>query len=149
MEFNKYFSFDELTDSNGHKELVARNREDAIEYVTVGKKLSNLLGQIREVLGNKPIKVTSGFRNEFLNKAVGSKAKSSAHKRFAAADIIPSGLGITDAFNTLLTNRDKLPELKKCIIEKNTWLHIEVKLSLDEKQQFYTSTDGVTFKEIN
>ena len=148
MQFNKYFSFDELTDSANHKELVARNREDAVEYATIGKRLSELLGQIREILGNKPIKVTSGFRNEYLNKVVGSVAKSSAHLRFAAADIIPSGMSVNEAFGELILNRDKLPELKKCIIEKNTWLHVEVKLSLNEEQQFYNSKDGIHFQAV-
>ena len=148
MQFNKYFSFDELTDSDNHKELLARNREDAVEYAIIGKRLSELLGQIREILGNNPIKVTSGFRNEFLNKAVGSVAKSSAHLRFSAADIIPSGMSVEQAFGELLLNRHKLPELKKCIIEKNTWLHIEVKLSIDEEQQFYKSKDGIHFQSV-
>ena len=148
MEFNKYFTFEELTTSSDHKELVPRNQEDAIEYATIGKKLSNLLGQIREILGNKPIRVTSGFRNEFLNKAVGSMAKSSAHLRFAAADIITSNMSVEDAFKVIHTNRYKLPDLKKCIIEKNTWIHVEVKMTTEEPQQFFTSKDGIHFSIV-
>lgn len=148
MEFNKHFTFEELTNSDNHSNLVAKNRLDAVEYITIGKRLSNLLGQIREVLGNIPIKVTSGFRNPELNRAVGSIAKSSAHLRFAAADIIPHGIDVNSAFAELLLNRGKLTELKKCIIEKNTWLHIEVKLSLDEEQQFFKSVDGKKFELV-
>ena len=44
--FSEHFSFEELTDSS-HKELVAKNRNEAMEYLIAGKRLSKLLESIQ------------------------------------------------------------------------------------------------------
>jgi len=150
-EFSKFFSFDELTNSVDHPELVHQNRIDAEVYLASGIKLSFLLELIRKLLGNERITTSSGFRNPELNKAVGSKAKSSSHLVFKAADQIPSHMTVQKAFNILLANRDKLQSMRKCIIEKvggKIWLHIQVKLVPSEPTQFFTTTDGKTYTEV-
>lgn len=148
--FNANFSFAELTYSSGHPELVSQNRKDAVRYRLAGKRLSKLLGSVREVLGNAPIKVTSGFRNNDLNKAVGSKAKSSAHLRFEAADIIPTNMSVQEAFDVLMEakKRGELEDLRKCIIEMNRWLHIEVSMEPGDYKGFMATTDGKTFHRL-
>lgn len=144
--FSKFFTFEELT-ATSHTALLSSNREEAKQYLSAGKRLSKLLESIRHILGDKPIKVNSGYRNILLNKAVGSKSNKSAHTRFEAADIVPSGMSIEEAFNALINAHrgGLLPDLRKAIIEKNTWIHIECKMNPDEKTTFYTSSDGVNF----
>lgn len=154
--FSKHFTFEELTNSEDHQDLVPQNRKDAIKYVIAGKRLSKLLESIRHILGDNPIHVNSGFRNEELNKSVGGvdkvvKGKKilSSHRRFEACDIVPE-MNLKEAFNALLMAHKGglIPDLRKCIIEKNAWLHIETKMSIDDQTFFFTSIDGITFTRV-
>lgn len=146
--YSPHFTFEDLTDSRGHPELVPKNRLDAARYTLAGKRLSKLLESIRVLLGNKPIKVNSGYRNVLLNKAVGSIITTSSHTRFEACDIVPTSMKLQEAFDYLLKHKAKLPDLRKVIIEKNAWLHIEVKMSPSEPQRFFTTNDGVHYTPI-
>ena len=150
QEFSSYFTFAELTYSSGHPELVSQNRIDAQNFRLAGKRLSKLLESIRHILGDVPLKVNSGFRNESLNKAVGSKATSSAHLRFEAADITPSNMSVNDAFKTLMKAREHglLQDLRK-VLQEGSWLHVEVSMSANDYRGFWTSNDGnKTFTRI-
>lgn len=148
--FSPYFSFAELTNSEGHPELVSQNRIDAKSYRIAGKRLSKLLESIRHILGDKPLKVNSGYRNELLNKAVGSKSSNSAHTRFEAADIVPNGMSIKEAFNALVNAHigGLLPDLRK-VLHEGTWLHVECSMSKDDYRGFFVSHDGnKTFEKV-
>jgi hypothetical protein len=148
--FSKYFSFEELTDSAGHPEIVAQNRLDAKKYLLAGKRLSKLLESIRHILGDKPLKVNSGFRNSKLNKAVGSKSLNSKHTIFEAVDITPSNMSVKDAFNVLLEAHGEglLPDLRK-VLHEGSWLHIEVSMSVGDYRGFFVSHDGnKTFEKV-
>jgi hypothetical protein len=146
--YSKYFTFKELTDSKGHPEMVSANRLDAKQFQNAGKRLSKLLESIRHILGDKPITVTSGYRNARLNKAVGSVAKNSAHLRFEAADIKPE-MNLKEAFNALIMAHKGglLPDLRKVLIE-SSWLHVQVKMNVDEPTEFYTTNDNVNFTKV-
>lgn len=149
--FSKFFSFEELTDSEGHPSLVPQNRIDAKKYELAGKRLSKLLESIRQILGDKPIKATSGFRNKELNAAVGSMAKNSAHQRFMAVDVVPSNMSIKEALTALIAayKGGLLPDLCKVIREDHKGiLHIEVKMRSDEATTFYTTKDNVIFNLV-
>lgn len=147
--FSKWFSFEELTNSS-HTSLVEQNRKDAMKFALAGKRLSKLLESIRELLGNKPLTISSGFRNEALNARVGG-SKTSGHKRFECADVVPTNMSTAEAFKIIMENKDKLPDLRKCIIEgvkgKN-WLHIQVSMKAGDKQEFYSTSDGKTYTKV-
>jgi len=149
--YSEFFTFDELTDSKDHKDLVEQNRKDAMIYVNSGKRLSKLLGSIREIW-NKSIKATSGFRNKQLNLAVGSKAKNSAHQRFEASDLLPpDGVTLNEFFNGIMDAFKKglLPELRKVIREDHRGIcHVEVKMKASEPTDFYTTNDNIKFKKV-
>jgi len=146
--YSKYFTFEELTDSDNHPALVPKNRIDAIQFKLAGKRLSKLLESIRHILGDTPLKVTSGYRNHLLNKAVGSVAKSSAHMRFEAADIKPK-MNLKEAFNALIMAHKGglLPDLRKVLIE-SSWLHIQVKMNMDDPTEFFTTNDNINFTKV-
>jgi hypothetical protein len=147
--FSKYFTFDELTNSS-HTELVAKNREDAKQFLLAGKRLSKLLESIRHILGDKPLKINSGYRNELLNTTIGSKSKNSAHTRFEAVDITPNHIPIKEAFNALMNAKKAglLPDLRK-VLHEGTWLHIEVGMSVGDYRGFFISRDGnKTFEKV-
>jgi hypothetical protein len=141
--YSKFFTFDELTDSEKHKHLVKENRQLALKYVNSGKRLSKLCETIREILGEKAIKVNSGFRSPKLNTAVGSKSKNSAHTRFEAVDLNILHMTEFEAFNKLKKAREDglLPDLRKVLME-GSWLHVEVSMSVGDYRGFFVSKDG-------
>ena len=144
-----HFSFEELTNSKSHPELVGQNMIDARGYEKQLKYTASTLEEIRRVLG-VPMKITSGFRNGALNKAVGG-SPTSGHAKGLCADFIPLGLDISDAFAMIQNSRDKCPSLKKCIYESvrgSKWLHIETKTEASQPQQFFTTSNGKTYTEI-
>lgn len=146
---SEHFSFLELTDSESYPELVGRNMADARAFEKQLKYTAYTLEEIRRVLG-VPMKITSGFRNGALNKAVGG-SPTSGHAKGLCADFIPLGLDITDAFAMIQNSRDKCPSLKKCIYESvrgSKWLHIETKTEASQPQQFFTTSNGKTYTEI-
>ena len=146
---SEHFTYTELTDSQSHPELVGRNMQDARAFEKQIKYTSYTLEEIRRVLG-VPMKITSGFRNGALNKAVGG-SPTSGHAKGLCADFIPLGLDITDAFAMIQNSRDKCPSLKKCIYESVNgakWLHIETKTEANQPQQFFTTSNGKTYTEI-
>ena len=144
----EHFTFDELT-STSHSELLEANRESAKAFMKQLKYVAGTLEEIRAVLG-VPLRVTSGFRNNALNKAVGGSA-TSGHTKGLCADFIPIGMDVIEAFTIIQTNRDKCPSLKKCIYESvngSKWLHIETKTEVNQPQQFFTTTNGKSYTEI-
>jgi hypothetical protein len=141
--YSQFFTFEDLTNSESHPNLVPQNRIDAGKFQNSGKRLSKLLETIRHLFGDKPIKVDSGFRNPVLNSAVGSVVPISAHTRFEAADIVPTNMTIAEAFNTIMEDHKAglLPNLRKVLME-GTWLHVEVSMSAGDYRGFFISKDG-------
>ena len=146
---SEHFTYTELTHSESHPELVDRNMADARAFEKQLKYTASTLEEIRAVLG-VPMKITSGFRNNALNKAVGG-SPTSGHTKGLCADFIPIGMDVNDAFELIQFNKDKCPSLKKCIYESvngSKWLHIETKTEVNQPQQFFTTTNGKSYTEI-
>ena len=143
------FSYEELTNSTSFPDLVYQNMIDARAFEKQLKYTAGTLEEIRAILG-VPMKITSGFRNGALNKAVGG-SPTSGHTKGLCADFIPLGLEISHAFNMIQANKSKCPSLKKCIYESingSKWLHIETKTEANQPQQFFTTNNGKTYTEI-
>ena len=141
--YSKFFTFEELTDSKDHPQLVEENRKLALKYVNSGKRLSKLCESIRDILGGKAIKANSGFRSPRLNVAVGSKAEKSKHKVFEAVDLNILNMTELEAFNKLKKAKEDglLPDLRKVLME-GSWLHVEVSMSVGDYRGFFVSKDG-------
>lgn len=81
----KYFNYNELTRSATASRLGIDNTPTAKEKANLKAVVDNILDPLREKWG-APIIVTSGFRCEKLNKAVGGSA-TSQHRLGQAVDI--------------------------------------------------------------
>ncbi len=83
------------------------------------------LEQVRIVLGNQPLRVTSWYRSREVNRAIGG-SKTSAHMRGLAVDFKPpAGYTLFDAFEQLAKSDIPFDQL----IEERTrdgarWIHI-------------------------
>lgn len=99
------------------------NRLPKALICNVNGLIDNVLDPLREAYG-KPITVTSGYRCEALNKAVGG-SKTSEHMKGMAADIV--GTPNTKSENKRLFNLVQELELPftQLIDEKNfSWVHV-------------------------
>ena len=84
MQFNAYFSYEEMTTTDSSAFLSA-NREQGEQYKDELQALVlEILTPIREYYG-KPVKIHSAFRHEALNKHIGGAA-TSQHRFGEAAD---------------------------------------------------------------
>ena len=150
MKLTTHFTFEELTDSASYPHLVPKNRELAKQYEKRLRYVAGTLEEIRAVLGCR-VRVSSGYRYAELNKAVGGSINSK-HMFALCADIVPlDGMTVEEAFELLIANTDKLPSLRKCIIEGikgKVWLHIQTKLEAKEPTDFLVTNDGINFEKV-
>lgn len=119
----KYFKLEEFLTSSTARQKSIENLPswDVVEHL---KELSLFLDELRIAWGSG-IKVTSGFRNAALNKAVGGVA-SSVHMIGYAADIVPAN-GKFKEFAAFVENWAKDKLFDQVIIEtskKSRWIHI-------------------------
>ena len=127
----KYFSLKELCSSD----VATQRRIDNFPSFTVVSHLSELTEKILEplrVAWGSGIRVTSGYRCDALNRAVGG-VSTSAHRLGYAADLIPSN-GKIDEFgkfvkNWLVKNNVKFDQVLFEVSNKTRWIHISLRSS--------------------
>lgn len=121
--FAKYFTLEEFLTSSTARQKSIENLP-SWEIVEHLKELAAFLDQLREDWGSG-IRVSSGFRNEKLNSAVGGVPQS-VHKIGYAADIVPVN-GKIKEFCEFVEKWSKNKLFDQIIIEKknNTkWVHV-------------------------
>ena len=133
------FSISELIRSDIAKNAGIDNTPSIAQIDNLLNLIFYCLQPIRDKL-KKPMIITSGFRNEELNKAVGGSANSQ-HMKGEAADIVPS-VRTENNFN-ILFNLAKEVDFDQLILERRydykacyvqTWIHISFKKSGNRRQ---------------
>ena len=114
------------------------------------QKVAELLEEVKTVLGY-PLSVTSGYRCPELNMRIGSSVRSQ-HLLCEAADFIPHGIAIDEAFRRLRhEGKDSIIHFGQLICEKadreskKEWIHISIGVPYREKPrsgQILTMVDG-------
>ena len=120
---SKYFKLEEFLTSSTARQRSIENLP-SWEIVEHLHELALFLDKMREAWGSG-IKVTSGFRNEKLNAAVGG-VPNSIHKIGYAADLQPANGKMTE-FKRFVKNWIKDKDFDQAIIEKKgkvEWIHI-------------------------
>ena len=139
----KYFTIEELCKSSVAKKNKIDNTpsEEIIENLT--EFTDEFLDKLREVWGS-PIKVSSGFRCEELNKKVGG-SKTSAHLKGFAADLKPVN-GDIDGLVACAIELSKTLNFDQIIDEysgNKHWLHIGYKnLKGQQRRRIMTYKNG-------
>lgn len=121
--FSKYFKLEEFLTSSTARQRSIENLP-SWEVVLRLRQLAKFLDGLREAWGSAII-VTSGYRNEKLNAAVGG-VQNSIHRLGWAADIQPAN-GKMEEFKRFVKNWIKDKDFDQLIIEskgKTTWLHL-------------------------
>ena len=121
----KFFTLKEMTRSSTATKLGIDNTPNKLIINNLNDLVTNVLDPLREAYG-KPIRVTSGYRCEALNKAVNG-VKNSQHMKGQAADIQPLQYKEIDNFIEFVRNWCLHNDFDQCIIETSKtgkWIHI-------------------------
>lgn len=114
------FSMDELT----HSDIAARHDIDNTPNENEKDNLYKLameLENVRKLLNNKPIYVSSGYRCLALNELLGSK-RTSAHIKGLAVDFTCRQFGTpNEIVFAIINSKIKFDQL---ILEYDQWVHI-------------------------
>lgn len=99
MRLGKYFTLDEMTVSQAAARLGIRNTPSAAATECLRQLVQHILDPLREHLG-VPVVVSSGFRNDRVNAAVGGSDKSQ-HRFGEAADITVPGMAVSQVITVI------------------------------------------------
>jgi len=121
----KNFTLEELTITD-HREFDNEPNESERANLV---RLAIFLEQVKELLGGKPIMVSSGFRSKQVNDACGSR-DSSQHRIGCAADLRVPGLVPDDVVKAVIASDLAFDQV---IREFDRWTHISVPSHPDDK----------------
>ena len=119
-KLSENFTYDELTQSEVADRMGFDNTPSPAAYENL-IRLANKLEEVRTLL-NKPIMVTSAYRCQAVNAAVGSKP-SSQHRVGCAADIRVPGMTPDEVVKSI---KESGIEYDQLIREFDSWTHISV-----------------------
>lgn len=134
-QITPHFSLEELTRTDTGLE-----NDPGIALAGNMARLASTLEQVRELLG-VPLDINSGFRTEEVNRRVGG-VRNSAHLFARAADFVPRGMSIDDAFESIRKSGITYDQL----ILEPTWIHIGISCVREKSRQedlIATMRDGV------
>ena len=117
MQLSEHFSYAEMTRTDHREFDNTPNDKELINLV----RLSNFLEDLRHVLGNKPIIITSAYRSKQVNDSVGSK-ETSQHRLGCAADFRVPGMTPHEVVSIVV---DSNLEFDQVICEL-TWTHVSI-----------------------
>lgn len=142
MNLTPHFTLAELTRSAKAEQLGIDNTP-AKELVPRLVLLAELLERIRATLG-RPVIVTSGYRCESLNIAVGG-ATTSDHPRGHAADIVCPGFGTPTEVARVLAPLVSTLSIGQLILEGvggKQWVHVSTRVPEKLANRVITITDA-------
>ena len=123
MERSRYFRLEEFLTSSTARQKSIENIPswEVVEHLN---ELALFLDGLREAWGSG-IRITSGYRNETLNKAV-SGVENSVHQIGYAADMVPAN-GKFKEFAAFVTEWAKDKQYDQLIVERSkrpSWIHL-------------------------
>lgn len=121
-QLSENFNLEELVFSQAALRLGIDNTPPAVAINELTRLCIVLLEPARSLLG-VPLHVDSGYRCPELNARIGG-ASASAHMEGRAADLIPIGMPLAAAFDTLRNDAD-LP-YDQIIFECQAWIHLAI-----------------------
>lgn len=123
MNLSVHFTLAELIRSQTAIRNGINNTPDQKTIGELQRLAVSILEPVHELLG-VPLQISSGYRCPKLNALVGSTAKHSAHLDGRAADFVPVGMDLREAFDAI-RSAPGLP-IDQVIIECGEWIHIAI-----------------------
>ena len=120
MMLSPNFSLTEFTDSQTAARLGIDN-DPPIELIPVLKATARCMEDVRDLLGGKPVLVSSAYRSPELNAAIGG-SKNSQHMSGEAVDFTCPKFGTPEQIVKAIKDSPLL--FDQCILEFYRWVHI-------------------------
>lgn len=120
LQLTKHFKLSEATKSDTADKLGLSNEPDATDLATI-HRTAQRMETVRQILGGHPIKITSWYRNEKVNKAVGG-VSNSQHRKGEAVDFQIANKSPFRIVETLKQHQAEL-QYDQLILEPG-WVHI-------------------------
>lgn len=128
MKLTEHFTLSEMIFSRNAAIAGIDNTPNEQEQANL-KRVAEKLEEVRAVCDNKPTSVSSGFRNERVNKLAGGRPNSQ-HRLGCAADYNVFGFSPKQVIRRIL---DKGIIFDQLILEYGTWVHISVPNDINMK----------------
>lgn len=117
-----HFTLAELTHSNTGSRLGLKN-DPPPSVISVLIQTAKMMERVRELLGGRPILISSGYRSDALNKAV-KGSSTSAHRTGHAVDFTCPSFGTSAQVAAHLAKHLRADEYDQIIEEFGSWVHI-------------------------
>lgn len=140
MMLTEHFSLAELTRSSVADRLKLKNMPTELELASL-RRLARTLEAIRALLDHRPIYISSAFRSDAINRAVGGVA-TSAHRLGLAADFTCPAFGSPLAICQAIADGDI--EFDQLIHEKGQWVHLGLAVGKVRRQAL--TFDGQSYR---
>ncbi|RQZ27301.1 peptidase M15 [Burkholderia sp. Bp9017] len=133
-----HFTLDELIASDTARRRGIDNTPTAAVAANL-RRTAEALERVRELLGGRPVIITSGYRSPALNRAVGG-VPNSAHQAGLAADFVCPKFGAPlDICRVISRSPIEFDQL----IQEGTWVHIGLATAgVKPRRQVLTASFG-------
>lgn len=140
MELTEHFTVEEMTRSTTAIRLGFDNKADGFVLESLKALCEKVLEPVKELFNGYSVYVSSGYRCERLNTAVGGSI-TSQHMRGQAADITIAGHTLKEAYAKIKASDIPYDQL---IFEFGEWIHISYKLDGKKQNLIATKENGKT-----
>lgn len=141
MNLSPHFTLEEFLYSDTAQEMGIDNTPDEQSQRNLSR-VAQVMEQIRYQLGSLPILISSGYRCEQLNRAIGG-ATASAHLSGLACDFTCPTYGSPEDICKALEDFVEVLGIDQLIWEYNSWVHMGLSGS-DPRCQCLTINDNGT-----
>lgn len=132
MNLSKNFTLEEMVYSDTARSLGINNTPPTWVIRNLGLLTNNVLQPLRDKLG-KSIIITSGYRNDILNRKIGG-APNSQHTRGQAVDIYVLGLTPKTLYEFIKNSGLLYDQLILEQTKQGQWVHISYCSKLNRQQ---------------
>lgn len=122
LVFPKEFTLPEMTVSQTAARLGLDNKPTGKTLENLCRT-ANLMVDIRKLLGDKPVIVSSGYRSPAVNRVIGG-SNASAHTLGYAVDFICPGFGTPLQIAERIEASTAFKKVDQLIHEYDSWVHI-------------------------
>jgi len=150
-QLSPHFSLAEMTYSATAIQQGINNTPNSQQVAQLSMLCELTLEGVRKLCGDNPVNVSSGFRSQQLNAAIGG-ASNSAHMYGCAADFTIAGFGSPLQICQLLQKHLKDLRIDQLIYERpsGVWVHVGIAIppSTTPRHQVLTITPQGTYNGL-
>jgi zinc D-Ala-D-Ala carboxypeptidase len=142
IQLSPHFYLSEFTDSDMAVRKGINNTPDPLAVQNLFR-LAALMEQVRKLLGDRVVSISSGFRNPAVNQAVGG-SKTSNHMRGEACDFSCRSFGTPlQVVQAIAKSSIKFGQ----VIQEGNWVHLSLPDGVNDGEVLtahFTTTNGKT-----